>query len=142
MYRRLRGGRRVETPFPYSKLHKSFEKGLGGKLFQKFSPKKIRKNFRTAACAAVGKWKRLSLTANYIKVLKRGLGENFFKSFPPKNSQKLSYHRLRGGREVETPFPYSQLHKSFEKGLGGKLFQKFSPKKFSKNSTSAHDYRL
>ncbi len=44
--------------FHYSTLHKSFEKGFGGKLFQKFSPKKIRKNICVAAQAAVGKLKR------------------------------------------------------------------------------------
>ena len=58
MYSRLRGGRRAEVLFPYSKLHKSFEKGFGGKLFQKFSPK----NFKRLICC---NWKR-SPTFSYF----------------------------------------------------------------------------
>ena len=119
-------------------VHKSFEKGFGGKLFQKFSPKKFAKNFCFAACAAVGKRKRISFTARYIKILKRGLGKNFFKSFSPKKFAKnfCSAACAAVGKRKRISFTARYI-KILKRGLGKNFFKSFSPKKFAKNFCSA-----
>ncbi len=46
----------------------------------------------------------------------------------------LSDRRLRGGRKAEVLFPYSKLHKSFEKGAWGKTFSKVFPQNNSQKT--------
>ncbi len=104
--------------FPYSTLHKSFEKEFEGKLFQKFS---LNGGAGAKPPQRKKQQKCISHTARYIKVLKRSLRENFFKSFPSIGARGRS---PRKEKTAKVHFPYSTLHKFFEKKFEVKLFFK------------------